>query len=152
MVYYKARFYFTPKISIKSFLIHNINILSNLPCSLPHQNTPVVVTPLNFIPHIWFTNSSTHWTESHFVTFMKELHACHVKSRTNINTCGFIFIISEMITFFAFSYCDGIITNKFTITPSITVIFEQTECVTMTEISERFLWQSYQKPFPAIYW
>ena len=47
-----------------------------------------------------------------------------------------------MITFLAFSYCDGIITNKFTITPSITVIFEQREFVTMTEISERFLWQS----------
>ena len=54
MVYYRARLYFTPKISIKSFLIHIINILSNLPCSLPHQNTPlfIVVTPLNFIPHI----------------------------------------------------------------------------------------------------
>ena len=50
MVYYRTRLYFTPKISIKSFLIHNINILSNLPCSLPHQNNPlfIVVTPLNF--------------------------------------------------------------------------------------------------------
>ena len=140
MVYYRTRLYFTPKISIKSFLIHNINFLSNLPCSLPHQNTPVVVTPLNFIPHIWFTNSSTHWTESHFVTFMRdEHHTCHVTSRANINICSFIFIIFEMITFLAFSYCDGIITNKFTITPSITVIFEQTECVTMSDISERFL-------------
>ena len=71
-----------------------------------------------------------------------EHHTCHVTSRANINICSFIFIIFEMITFLAFSYCDGIITNKFTITPSITVIFEQREFVTMTEISERFLWQS----------
>ena len=138
MVYYRARLYFTPKISIKSFIIHNINILSNLPCSLPHQNTHlfIVVTPLNFIPHICrhlCFNHSLHWTESHFVTFMRdEHHTCHVTSRANINICSFIFIIFEMITFLAFSYCDGIITNKFTITPSITVIFEQTECVTMT--------------------
>ena len=71
-----------------------------------------------------------------------EHHPRPLTSRANINICCFIFIISEMITFLAFSYCDGIITNKFTITPSITVIFEQREFVTMTEISERFLWQS----------